>query len=208
MDHNTRLHMDLSHFPDELGYIHNFCSRLRLIERKGDLGNAIAREISHYTVYDLQVIGGKFTYEIEKLPSPYRELVRPYFQAQLFGMHHTLLAMQKEGKFATMQEPVRNRREFLEFCDMVVEGCFRRDPGDEIHFPLYRPRHRFFYYLVSGFTMFVLEQPGHPVGTPFPGGFRVEEKNGDFLCPIRDHEKEITYSLCNVCPARQAEMNR
>ena len=26
------------------------------------------------------------------------------------------------------------------------------------------------YYLIAAFTIFVCELPGHPVGTPFPGG--------------------------------------
>ena len=53
--------------------------------------------------------------------------------------------------------------------------------------------------------MFVLDEPGHPVGMPFPGGFRVEKRGRDYYCLIRDKEKEILYSICNFCPARQTE---
>jgi len=208
MDSITGPFRDLAHFPDERRYIQGVCSRTRDAKTRGDLGTAIAREISHYSVYDLQVIGGKLNREIDLLPAPYREAVRPFFQAQIFGMHHTLLTMHRSGRFSRMGDPVKNREGFHQFCDMVPEGCFRRDPGEDIRFPFNRPRHRLFYYLISGFAMFVLEQPGHPVGMPFPGGFFVEERNGSYFCPVRDREKEVPFSLCNLCPAVQAEMLR
>jgi len=53
--------------------------------------------------------------------------------------------------------------------------------------------------------MFVLERPGHPVGTPFPGGQKIEEKNGKFICPVRDKHRDVFFSLCNFCPATQSE---
>jgi uncharacterized protein (UPF0305 family) len=53
--------------------------------------------------------------------------------------------------------------------------------------------------------MFVLDEPGHPVGMPFPGGFSVEQRGKDYYCLIRDKEKEVFYSICNFCPALQTE---
>jgi uncharacterized protein (UPF0305 family) len=53
--------------------------------------------------------------------------------------------------------------------------------------------------------MFVLDEPGHPVGMPFPGGFRVEQRGRDYYCLIRDKEKEVFSSICNFCPAKQTE---
>jgi uncharacterized protein (UPF0305 family) len=43
---------------------------------------------------------------------------------------------------------------------------------------------------------------------PFPGGFSVEQRGGDYYCLIRDKEKEIFYSICNFCPAHQTEESR
>ncbi len=53
--------------------------------------------------------------------------------------------------------------------------------------------------------MFVLDEPGHPVGTPFPGGFVVEKRGNEYFCPIRDKEEDVWYSICNFCPAKQTE---
>lgn len=169
---------------------------------------ALAREVGHYSMYDLQVICGRLQHEISRLPSPYREAIRPYFLEQLFGMHHRLLLMDREGSFLPMTSLVPDPDLFLSFCSMVPEGCFRWEDGREYVAHLYSPYHRLFYYLVSAFAMFVLELPGHPAGTPFPGGFRVELRDNRYVCPIRDREEDVPYSICNFCPAVQDEKNR
>jgi uncharacterized protein (UPF0305 family) len=206
MDASFSLRKDLAHFPDERAYIERAISRLGSAGTKGELGTLIAREISHFSMYDLQVIGGKLNREIDSLPSPYREAIRPFFHKQVFGMHHTLLSLSRSGEFARMKTPVTDPEAFRQFCGMVANGCFSWDRGAEMHSHFYLPRHRLFYYLLACFAMFVLDEPGHPVGTPFPGGFSVEKRGGIYYCPVRDREKDVSYSICNVCPARQQEM--
>ena len=98
-----------------------------------------------------------------------------------------------------MKEHIRDRDTFLGFCEMIPKGCFQWDQESF----RYSPRHWFFYYLIAAFTMFVLDHPGHPAGTPFPGGVKVEEHNGTFKCLLRDKEKEVWFSICNFCPAHQ-----
>jgi hypothetical protein len=181
-------------------------SRLGTATTTGELGTLLAREVLGYSLSDLQVIGGRLKRETDNLPYPYREQIRPYFTEQLFGMHHTLLQLHRCGAFERMHSPIRDPDLFNSYCEMIPPGCFSWDDGRDQGAFRYHPFHRLFYYLISGFTMFVLEKPGHPVGTPFPGGFRVEEKHGDFLCPIRDKEKDVFFSICNFCPAKQSDM--
>ena len=91
---------------------------------QGMLGAIIAQEAIQYTLFDLQVIGGRLHTEVTNLPSPYRERVCPYFREQLFGAHHALLAMSRTGVFRSMTSPISDRDTFLEFCAMIPEGCF------------------------------------------------------------------------------------
>ncbi|OPY35261.1 MAG: hypothetical protein A4E34_00789 [Methanoregula sp. PtaU1.Bin006] len=183
-------------------------SRLKSARTRGELGTIVAKEIAAYTLFDLQIIGGRLNSEIEKLPSPYREAIRPYFRQQIFGKHHELLAMHRSGAFSRLDDPVRDRETFDAFCAMLPEGCFAWDDAGERN-PYFRnPKNRLFYYLIAAFTMFVLEEPGHPVGMPFPGGFTVENRGGKYYCLIRDKEKELSWSICNFCPALQAEEHR
>jgi uncharacterized protein (UPF0305 family) len=172
---------------------------------KRDLGEFIAREISRYTVHELQLIGGKMKLEVDKLPQPYREKVRPYFEKQIFGMYHRLLTMQRSGKMVNLGEGITDRETFDKFVEMIRSGCFGEPDNSGTDFYFEDPLNSFFYYLVSGFAMFVLDEPGHPVGTPFPGGFEVEKRGSEYFCPIRDKEEEVLFSICNFCPAKQME---
>jgi uncharacterized protein (UPF0305 family) len=192
-------------FPRDYEKICETIERIRRTESRGELGKVIAAAVQAYSVFDLQVIGGRLNNEIAKLPNPYRDAVRPFFMIQLFGMHHELLMMSRTGVFDRMGQPVSDPETFRKFCDIVPEGCFTWDDAGERNPVFRRPVNRLFYYLIAAFTMFVLEKPGHPVGMPFPGGFRVELKGNRYYCLIRDKEKEVIHSICNFCPAVQSE---
>lgn len=172
---------------------------------KGELGQILAEEIIRYTLNDLQVIGGTLHIELIRLPRTYREKVSPYMIDQILGGYHRFITSYRSGRFAAMTEPIADLEVFTRFCAIIPEGCTRRDDTLTRLPVTFTTRHRLFYYLITAFTMFILEQPGHPVGTPFPGGFSVEDRNGTYYCLIRDHEKEVPYSICNFCPALQYE---
>jgi len=191
--------------PDAMQPVQDAVSRLRGAKTKGALGLLLSWEVETYTIFDLQIIGGRLNSEIEKLPSPYREAIRPYFRDQLFGRHHQLLENYRSGAFTGMDAPLRDPALFLEFCNVIPSGCFSLDDSHERN-PFFRnPKNRLFYYLIAAFAMFVLDEPGHPVGMPFPGGFTVEQRGREYYCLIRDKEKEVPTSICNFCPARQKE---
>ena len=185
--------------------IHGIAERMQGARTRGELGTVVSREVQKYSLFDLQIIGGRLNTEIETLPPSYREAIRPYFREQLFGRHHLLLAMHRGRAFERMDLPIRDRERFDQFCAMLPAGTFAWDDSSQRN-PYFRnPKNRLFYYLIAAFTMFVLEEPGHPVGMPFPGGFKVEQRGKEYYCLIRDKEKEIFYSICNFCPALQSE---
>jgi uncharacterized protein (UPF0305 family) len=180
-------------------------SKMRAATTKGELAGAVASEISKFSLYELQVIGGRVRQEIDKLPSPYREKVRPYFQQQLFDVYNQLMSMQRSGEFSKMTGKIDDPALFAEFLDAVPDGCLKDPEHSGTDFDFGDPVKSFFYYLLCCFTMFVLDEPGHPVGTPFPGGFTVEKRSDGYYCPIRDKEEEVPFSICNFCPAKQME---
>lgn len=188
--------------------IRDTAARLASAQTKGELGTMVAQEIIAYSLFDLQIIGGRLNSDIEKLPSPYREAIRPYFREQLFGKHHKLISMERSGAFSRTSGPIRDRETFLKFCAMLPAGCFVWEDTRECNPYFQNPMNRLFYYLIAAFTMFVLEEPGHPVGMPFPGGFFVEQRGRDYYCLIRDKEKDVSWSICNFCPALQTEESK
>ena len=194
----------LSRFGQEIcSQILATCRNLAGAETKGELGTLIAKEMLSFSSFDLQVICGRLRHDIDQLPSPYREAVRTFLIDQVFGPHHRVMAMNRSGNFKAMKDPIRDLAVFREYLIMVPEGCFTHDIEREYMPQFSSPFHALFYYLMAAFSMFVLDQPGHPVGMPFPGGFRVDEKDGEFFCPVREKEKEVPHSICNFCPALQ-----
>lgn len=190
---------------DDYREIREICERLGTSSTRAALARTIACEVGRYSVFDLQVICGRLHHEVDRLPSPYREAVRPFFIEQLFGAHHQLLLAAREGGFTRMEEPLADPGLFREYLEMIGEACFCREIQSDYIPDFNSPFQGLFYYLIAAFSMFVLGRPGHPPGMPFPGGFRVEDRSGTFYCPVRDKEREVKHSICNFCPALQSE---
>lgn len=68
-----------------------------------------------------------------------------------------------------------------------------------------KPKTLLIFEIASIYTTFILEEPIHPVGTPFPGSLKVEEKNGTFLCPVKDANIDTPNAVCNICLAEQLD---
>ncbi|MBR0059023.1 MAG: DUF2115 domain-containing protein [Methanobrevibacter sp.] len=68
-----------------------------------------------------------------------------------------------------------------------------------------KPKVLLIFEISSIYTTFILEEPIHPVGTPFPGSLKVEEKNGAFLCPVKDANIDTPNAVCNICLAEQLD---
>ncbi|MBR6024792.1 MAG: DUF2115 domain-containing protein [Methanobrevibacter sp.] len=68
-----------------------------------------------------------------------------------------------------------------------------------------KPKVALIFEIASIYTTFILEEPIHPVGTPFPGSLKVEEKNGTFLCPVKDANIDTPNAVCNICLSEQLD---
>lgn len=57
--------------------------------------------------------------------------------------------------------------------------------------------------IVSIYTTFILEASIHPVGTSFPGGFKLRFENGVYLCPVKERQLNTPSALCRFCVSKQ-----
>ncbi len=57
--------------------------------------------------------------------------------------------------------------------------------------------------IVSIYTTFILESSIHPVGTSFPGGFKLRFEKGEYLCPVKDKNLNTPGALCRFCVSKQ-----
>jgi len=59
--------------------------------------------------------------------------------------------------------------------------------------------------IISTYTTFVREEPIHPVGTKFPGGFVLHREKGKYLCPVKKRQLNNPSALCGFCVSVQDE---
>ncbi|MDD1676910.1 MAG: DUF2115 domain-containing protein [Methanomicrobiales archaeon] len=168
---------------------------MRGVTGKKDLVAIILREVSQFSLVDLQTFRGAIERELRHLPPRYRKKLYPKMKEQIFGTHHHLLLMHRNGALARVDGTLNEQ--FGDFCIMVERACSSCDNVND-------QRRELLYFLLAAFNIFVMDLPGHPVGTPFPGGFEVKMQFGEYLCPIRDKEDEVETSICPFCRAKQA----
>lgn len=59
------------------------------------------------------------------------------------------------------------------------------------------------YVITALYTTFILEEPIHPVGSEFPGSLFVEERNGEYFCPVKENQEDNPDAICHLCLAEQ-----
>jgi uncharacterized protein (UPF0305 family) len=60
--------------------------------------------------------------------------------------------------------------------------------------------------LISFYATFIKNEPIHPVGTPFPGNLKLEKKDGEYYCPVKDKQSKNPNAVCNLCISKQKEI--
>jgi uncharacterized protein (UPF0305 family) len=173
--------------------IRNECRDLQLAVTRGDLGLKIATLVLRHPPSAIQQMKRNFGKKVEDLTPEYRERLTKKINEHLLGTREAIRLRHQQGSFAAMKEPVTSRER--SYWDMVITQCTA--PGDG------NPHLRFLNYLLAAFCMFVLSEPGHPVGTPFPGGDTVQLIEGIFYCPVREKAGDVDAALCPFCPALQ-----
>jgi len=172
------------------------CARLRPATTRRELAAALYREVSGYSLFDLQAMRGRVEKDLQAVPTGYRQRLYPRMMEMIFETQHALITTMRRGGADVPDEPLPG--EFQDFCKMVEETCLAVDE-EEQHLEV-------LYFLLAAFNMFVLDRPAHPVGTPFPGGFTVEVRNGEYLCPVREKADDVENALCPYCPAKQSDV--
>jgi len=176
--------------------IRRACARLQSAKTRAELADILYREVSGYSLFDLQAMRGRVEQDLRAVPAGYRRRLYPRVMEQIFETHHALVSAVRRGGQNIPDEPLPE--EFQEFSRMVERTCLAGNE-DEQHLEL-------LYFLLAAFNLFVLDLPAHPVGTPFPGGLTVEVRNGEYLCPVREKANDVENALCPYCPAKQSEI--
>lgn len=109
-----------------------------------------------------------------------------------------IMRMKEVKEFEDYDDINIDKKSFDESFPML-ERTFEKERlsnADDDKFPL-------IYVITALYTTFILEEPIHPVGSEFPGSLFVEEKNGEFFCPVKDNQKDNVNAICHLCLAEQ-----
>jgi len=169
------------------------CGRLGETQTRGELGGLIAPLVLSFSPADFRQMIRNFSRQVADVELGYRSRVTEKVSEHLLGTYQRVRLMSQQGSFLSMLDPIDASAS--QFWDMVAKEC-REPVGKDVCL-------RFLKYLLAGFTMFVLGEPAHPVGTPFPGGDTVQLHEGVYYCPVREKANDVGGALCPFCPAVQ-----
>ena len=170
------------------------CHRLGAAETRGDLGSLAASLVLSFSPRDLDRMIVNFSRQIGDVEPGYRSRVTEKISEHLLGTYQKIRLMAQQGTLHHLPEPLEPAAS--RFWEMVASECGQASADQE-------PTLRFLKYLLAGFSMFVLGEPAHAVGTPFPGGDTVQYLQGVYSCPVREKANDVGGALCPFCPAVQ-----
>lgn len=171
------------------------CLRMQNVKTKGELVHLLADEVARFDLHDLEMMYARFEEKTRDLPLKYRKILLPKVKEQIFSAHHRLMLLARSGEADTLIDPLPPAAGA--FFAMVRAAAREKAETKD-------PTFLYLKYLLAGFTIFVMGEPAHPVGTPFPGGQIVDFWEGEYLCPVRDYADNIPFALCPFCPAVQS----
>ena len=168
--------------------------RLKEVRTRGNLGALIALLVLSFPAPDLHRMIHNFSLQLADVEPEYRARITEKVSEHLLGTYRRIRLMHEQGAFPGKEDPVDPSVPL--FWEMVEAEC-QPSPGKGDR------ELRFLKFLLAAFAMFVLREPAHPVGTPFPGGDTVQLIQGVYLCPVRKKANDVGGALCPFCPAVQ-----
>lgn len=144
------------------------------------------------SVFDLMQVTAEMMEDTKYVQESYRKEANGVYAKYFLGRLKEIIDNQ------TIYNETFDKDEFIETIALLKSYNIEERKSTKTKFPL-------IYTIVSLYTTYILEEPIHPVGTPFPGSLKVEEKDGVYYCPVKDANLESPNAVCGFCIAEQLE---
>jgi uncharacterized protein (UPF0305 family) len=132
------------------------CRELKEAKTRRELRGGIAMLVLAHSPADIQQMKRNFETKVRNLSPDYRDRLTRKITEHLVGTFQRIRLAQQQGIFRAMHAPVTENQK--RYWDMVAGQCHDDNEADE-------PEIRFLKYLLAGYCMLVLDEPGHPVAT-------------------------------------------
>ncbi len=159
---------------------------------KNELMEILKKYARIISAYDLMIATARMRKDGEFVHANYREKYLEIYIKYFIMRMKDILDDEKNY-------PNTINRETFDTSFPMLERTFETESiakSEDDKFPL-------IYVITALYTTFILEEPIHPVGSEFPGSLKVENKNGKFLCPVKDNQKDNANAICHLCLAEQ-----
>lgn len=154
--------------------------------------NVLKKYSKNISVFDLMQITGEMMEESKYVQENYRKKSHEVYVKYFLMRINDVKADENE------YNGVIDKEDFIESISRLKSYQLEESEKFKSKFPL-------IYTIISLYTTYILEEPIHPVGTPFPGSLYVEEKDGVYYCPVKDANLESPNAVCKICIAEQLE---
>lgn len=157
---------------------------------QAELMEILKKYAATISVYDLMLASARMRKDGEFVHASYRE---KYLEIYI---KYFIMRMKEVLNYEDYDDSAIDREAFDESFPMLERTFETEGIGEDDKFPL-------IYVITALYTTFILEEPIHPVGSEFPGSLKVEERNGIYLCPVKENQKDNPNAVCHLCIAEQ-----
>jgi uncharacterized protein (UPF0305 family) len=157
---------------------------------KDDLLAVLKTEASGIDIQKIMKATAYLREDAQYMQSPYREDYIERFSKAFFSRIKDLKDDKEEYKGNV---DVHNLKKFLEV--LKKQGKNAESEGELCFLKIAR--------VIALYTTFIREESIHPVGTKFPGGFKLKLVNGKYICPVKEKQINNPSALCRFCVSIQ-----
>jgi len=157
---------------------------------KNELLNVLKKEASRIHMYDIMLASSYIQEDAKYMQAGYREEFIETFTKAFINRFKDI--REDKGNY----EGYINSKKLQEFLEVLNKQIKESKIRSELYFLNLAK-------IVSIYTTFILEASIHPVGTSFPGGFKLKFENGVYLCPVKEKNMDTPGALCRFCVSKQ-----
>lgn len=157
---------------------------------KNELLNVLKKESSRIHMHDIMLASSYIREDAKYMPAGYKEEFIETFTKAFINRFKDI--REDKGNY----EGYINNKKLQEFLEVLNKQIKESKIKSELCFLQLAK-------IVSIYTTFILEASIHPVGTSFPGGFKLKFKNREYLCPVKEKQMNTPGALCRFCVSKQ-----
>ena len=159
---------------------------------KDDLMIVLKEELSDVSVFDLMIISAEIIENNKYVQESYQEKSKKIY------IDFFLNRVKEIRSNDTVYNDYFDRDCFVEKLNQLKD-IYKHSSLDR------KNKSPIINLVVSLYTTFVLDEPIHPIGTPFPGSLEVIMENGVYYCPVKEANMDTPNSVCRLCIAEQLD---